>query len=177
MLEPILREARVRVVALAESGPEEPLRQSREAGRVRREIDERDRASAHRQRDAVGQMALHRVVEADDPLAREIGQQRRREHLRDRADLEDRPLVGRVRAVVTHSPPPERDGHLVDRDADRDPDVLTGALVEHALDSHAELVGRERHTSLPGSRETPSRVEPAGLEPATFWLPARRSPN
>lgn len=26
-------------------------------------------------------------------------------------------------------------------------------------------------------RATTERVEPAGLEPATFWLPARRSPS
>ena len=32
-------------------------------------------------------------------------------------------------------------------------------------------------TSLGGGSTKASMVEPAGLEPATFWLPARRSPS
>ena len=58
--------------------------------------------------------------------------------------------------------------------ADDDPDVLARALVEDAARRRSRLVGR--HAAQPADCDERG-MEPAGLEPATFWLPARRSPN
>jgi len=70
---------------------------------VRREVGERDRPSPHWD-DDVGKVPLDGFVERDESVAREIGEQRRRKDFRDRADLEDRVLVGCLWAVVPDAP-------------------------------------------------------------------------
>jgi hypothetical protein len=63
---------------------------------MRREVDERDRPFRHRQPHASGQELLRWLIERNDALERHVGEHRRREDLRDRADLEQGPLCRRT---------------------------------------------------------------------------------
>src|SRR3712207_7104931 len=54
----------------------------------RSEVLERDRPSVLRDRDARRKVLLDGIVEPDEAVGGEVGKDRRRERLRDRADLE-----------------------------------------------------------------------------------------
>src|SRR5262249_25195538 len=84
------------VGALQQGVPEHPPGYARQTRHARREVDERDRPLLHRQPHAGGQEFLRRLVERDDALERHVGEYRRREDLRDRADLEQGPLSRRT---------------------------------------------------------------------------------
>ncbi len=59
---------------------------------------------------------------------------------------------------------------LVDRER-------TASVVERATARYRAETGREPTPFVCRAVAGASRVEPAGLEPATFWMPSRRSPN
>jgi hypothetical protein len=131
-----LVEPRVRILALArQRRPQQSLRQPRQAGAMRGQILERDRAPLRRQPHAVGQMALNGVVERDEALTRHVREQRRRERLGDRSDLEDRPGTVRHPATV----PEARLAVRADPDDESDPS--RAALRELGSDAVGQISG------------------------------------
>ena len=88
-LELVRADSPVGVAAVAgQAGPDQSAREPRQARRVRGEILEGDRPAANRDQGSVRQVRLGWVAERHQPGARHVDQQRGREDLGDRADLE-----------------------------------------------------------------------------------------
>ena len=94
---------------------------------VGREILERDLAALDRRRD--GQVLRDGIVERDEPVAGHSGEQRGRERLRDRADLEHRARPLRQLAAAPQARLRAR-AH-----ADHEAGVARGAALEDSADA------------------------------------------
>jgi hypothetical protein len=125
-----------------------PLRQPREPRALRRQVDERDRPAPDWEQHVVLEIALHGIVERHQALLRHLCEQRRREDLCDRADLEDRVGGGWLRPIGADAAEAHGPALPVHADADHDARMLARPPTGDVSDRtrvHRRLASRGCH--------------------------------